>query len=79
MKALLISTLLAGAPVNGGSVVNVDQMHIWFEGPQSHIECDRAKTVMSLSNPVVAGGATVSSKKVNTANVERTVECIKFQ
>ena len=81
MKALLLSTLIAGSPVNGGSNINPDQMHIWFEGPASHVECDRTKAALTLRGS--NGGTdyvdlTTSSTKVNSGTVERTVICIKF-
>lgn len=83
MKALLISTLIAGAPVNGGSTVDTDQMHIWFNGPAAHVECDRTKAAMTLKGD--GGGGTeygdmiASTVKVDrNGNVERKVICIKF-
>jgi hypothetical protein len=82
MKALLISTLIAGAPVNGGSTVDTDQMHIWFEGPAAHVECDRTKAALTLKGDgggTDYGDLTASSVKVDrNGSVERRVICIKF-
>ena len=77
MKALLISTLLAGSPVNGGSMVETDQMHIWFEGPASHVECDRTKRVLTLKGGGTEYGELLAST-TESGKVERTVICIKF-
>lgn len=83
MKALLISTLIAGAPVDGGSVVDTDQMHIWFEGPAAYVECDRTKATLTLKSDsgggIEYGDMIASTAKVDrNGNVERKVICIKF-
>lgn len=83
LKALLISTLIGGAPVNGGSTVDTDQMYIWFEGSSSHVDCDRTKAALTLKGDggaTEAGSTATSSNKVSRSGVvERTVVCIKFQ
>lgn len=48
LKALLISTLIAGSNVNGDSSVDTEQMHIWFQGSSAHVDCDRTKQLWSL-------------------------------
>lgn len=79
LKALLISTLIAGSNVNGDSSVDTEQMHIWFQGSSAHVDCDRTKAALVLKGAMVTNDTTTSSIKVNYGTVERTVVCIKFQ
>lgn len=76
MKALLIATLIS---VNGGAEpVDIDQMHIWFEGPSAHVDCVRTEQELALGKVTVTGGEKVSSQAAGSGWVTRKTQCVKF-
>jgi predicted amidohydrolase len=77
MKALLISTLV-GFISGNERPPNVDQMHIWFEGPAAHVECDRTERDMAVGVITVVDGDKVSSQEAGTGKVTRRTRCVKF-
>lgn len=82
MKALLIATLISSTQTSGVAPAIGDQMHIWFEGTASHVECDRTKAALTSSGgdaTTEQGSMTTSVKKIGpNGTVERSVICVKF-
>jgi hypothetical protein len=76
MKALLLATLIGAS---GNDAPNVDQQHIWFEGPAAYTECVITEAALHFGTPTSQDGDKVSTLKVRaTATATRTTRCIKF-
>lgn len=78
MKALLLSTLISSGGVTERPP-GVDQEHIWFTGPASHAECDRAAKESHFGQYTEYGADKVSVLKVgNYGTVKRITQCVKY-